>query len=334
MVFATSLRCENIYTFRIHSVILCQQLSDNKAADTAVALRGFRENDRVKAVVVDIKDKRLSLSLKPSHFSEEDFTQDDNDDEHEADVEPMKALDLVHGESSNDEAANEEESDDDEVAMEVDVDIQPRPKQSSTTSKPRNGPLKLSSGFQWFGNTVNADDESSSNSDESDNEAPSKRKKKKQRKEIEQDLTAQMHSKAPESNADFERLLLGSPNSSYLWIQYMSFQLQLSEIEKARGIGRRALEKISFREEAEKLNVWIALLNLENAYGTDETLEKVFKDAARANDSKTIHLRLASILDQSDKHKVCSCYSQSVSSLMIALESRRTIQANVQEVWS
>ncbi|KAE9408289.1 U3 snoRNP-associated protein Rrp5 [Gymnopus androsaceus JB14] len=263
------------------------QLSDNKEADTAIALRGFRENDRVKAVVVGIKDKRLSLSLKPSHFSEEDFTPENDGDEHEAGDQSMEALDGVDSESNGE--ASDEESDDEEVAMQVDVD------QTSSTKKPSNGPLKLSSGFQWFGNTVNVDAESSSDSEDSDNEAPSKKKKKKQRKEIEQDLTAQMHTKAPESNADFERLLLGSPNSSYLWIQYMSFQLQLSEIEKAREIGRQ--------KRQEKLNVWIALLNLENAYGTEETLEKVFKDAARANDSKTVHLRLASILDQSGKHK-------------------------------
>ena len=113
-----------------------------------------------------------------------------------------------------------------------------------------------------------------------------------------------MHTKTPESNADFERVLLGSPNSSYLWIQYMSFQLQLSEVEKAREIARRALKTISFREEQEKLNVWTALLNLENVYGTEESLETTFKDAARHNDSKTIHLRMASILDESEKLEV------------------------------
>jgi hypothetical protein len=30
----------------------------------------------------------------------------------------------------------------------------------------------------------------------------------------------------------------------------------------------RALETINFREESEKLNVWVAYLNLENVYGT------------------------------------------------------------------
>jgi hypothetical protein len=43
---------------------------------------------------------------------------------------------------------------------------------------------------------------------------------------------------------------------------------QATEIEKARAVAHRALSAISFREEQEKLNVWCALLNLENLYGT------------------------------------------------------------------
>ncbi|KAJ3740306.1 hypothetical protein EV360DRAFT_57996, partial [Lentinula raphanica] len=272
------------------------ELSDNKDVDTAIALRGFRENDRIKAVVVELKDKRISLSLKPSRFAGQDLISDGSGDDGEDD----KPILDSHG--SHSEVGDEELSEEDVDTLKVDVESQPQFQQPPLINKSSNGPLKLSDNYQWFDNTVDAEISQSSESEDSDVEAFAKKKKKK-RKEIEQDLTAHMHTKAPESNADFERLLLGSPNSSYLWIQYMSFQLQLSEIEKAREIGRRALDKINFREEVEKLNVWIALLNLENAYGNDETLEKVFKEAARANDSKTVHLRLASILDQSGKHQ-------------------------------
>lgn len=113
-----------------------------------------------------------------------------------------------------------------------------------------------------------------------------------------------MHNKAPESSADYERLLKVTPDSSFLWIQFMAFQLQLSEVDKAREIGRRGLQVINFREEQEKLNVWIALLNLEIAYGTEESSQAVFNDASRANDAKTIHLRFAALLDEAGKHEV------------------------------
>ncbi|KAG6832513.1 hypothetical protein H0H92_000142 [Tricholoma furcatifolium] len=293
------------------------QLSDNKDADVDVALKGFREGDRVKAVIQKIEKSKISLSIKPSNFAEEDFDDDDanmdaaSGDEDEAfGVIDDSAAEEAEGSNSDDPSDNEDDGEDsDDEAMDVDIDPSAQVFQTSHTKNSNPAPalptpsLKLSGGFQWSNTQPRAEDEpeSGSSSDESDVEASSSKKKKKKRKEIEYDLTAEMHTKMPESNADFERVLLGSPNSSYLWIQYMSLQLQLSEIDKAREIARRAIRTISFREEQERLNVWIALLNLENVYGTDETLESTFKDAAKANDSKTIHLRLAAILDQSEK---------------------------------
>ena len=220
--------------------------------------------------------------------------------------------------------SSDDDDDGDESSMQFDMDMPSHPfgpapssdnhwKNSITkTSIPL---LKLEGGFQWSGTGVPHEEGvlSESSSDESGGDQTGNKKKRK-RKAIELDLTADMHTKTPESNADFERLLLGSPNSSYLWIQYMSFQLQLSEVEKAREIGKRALKTINFREEQEKLNVWIGLLNLENVYGTEETMEVMFKDAARHNDSKTIHLRLASIYDQTEKHEVSLFKSYSASS--------------------
>src|SRR4051812_23219823 len=39
-----------------------------------------------------------------------------------------------------------------------------------------------------------------------------------------EDVTAKDHEKAPATASDFERLLVGSPSSSYVWINYMAFQ--------------------------------------------------------------------------------------------------------------
>ncbi|KZO92777.1 hypothetical protein CALVIDRAFT_540664 [Calocera viscosa TUFC12733] len=177
---------------------------------------------------------------------------------------------------------------------------------SNSTAKDAAPPptLQLPGGFQWSNAAAEAEDEEmGSVVSEAESRAPESQPKKRKKKgtQIEEDLTLSMQERAPESVGDFERLLLGSPNSSFLWIQFMSFYLQLSEIDKAREIARRALNVINFREEQEKLNVWIALLNLENTAGTDETLEKIFLEAARANDSKTMHLRLATIFDESRK---------------------------------
>ena len=302
------------------------QLSDNRDADVTVALRSFQEGDRVKVVILSIdKEKRqMSLGLKPSYFADEDFAahnEDDSDGQEEPE-ERFGVVDEEHDEDMtdvlvHDPSGSEDEGSEDNEADQIHVDatIQSHP---FGHASPAHGPsnasiveppvpsLKIAGGFQWSGNGAPSEEEvlSESSSDESDSCEQTGRKKKRRRKEIEQDLTADMHSRTPASNADFERLLLGSPNSSYLWIQYMSFQLQLSEVEKARELGQRALKTINFREEQEKLNVWIGLLNLENVYGTDETMNTTFKEAARHNDSKTVHLRLASIFDQTEKHQV------------------------------
>lgn len=320
-----------IRVFRRLTVVL--QLSDNKDSDVSMALRSFREGDRVKAVIlsVDTERRRISFGLKPSYFTEGDFEAEGDeaseDDEESGEQDTLGVVDNASdseaedGEDEDDEqqdgGASEEEAeqedvdddsdDDDGDKMEVDFDSGPSfvnnaQTKSATSSAPA---LELGAGFQWSVRHPEGDEDAPSSSDEDDDEdTQASKKKKRRRKEIEQDLTADLHTKTPESNADFERLLLGSPNSSYLWVQYMSFQLQLSEVEKAREIARRAMKTINFREEQEKLNVWIALLNLENIYGTEASLEATFKDAARHNDSKTVHLRLAAILDQSEKVEV------------------------------
>jgi hypothetical protein len=53
--------------------------------------------------------------------------------------------------------------------------------------------------------------------------------------------------KGPESAEDFDRLLLTTPNSSSLWVQYMTFHLHTAEVDKARAVAQRALRNISFR---------------------------------------------------------------------------------------
>ncbi|PFH54835.1 hypothetical protein AMATHDRAFT_72594 [Amanita thiersii Skay4041] len=307
------------------------EISDNKEADIHSALQGFRQGDHVKAIVINIEQRRISLSIKPSYFDQEDFGTSD-------DVELRKSqessfgiienedndnnLSSHHGDAADSDNSRRYSDDDEDASMlylnggeEAGSMLLP-PAQLATAS----APMKINK-FHWFEDQANAERElpSEESSSEIDVEDQLNKRKRKKRKQIEEDLTAHMHSKAPESNADFERLLLGSPNSSYLWIQYMSFQLELSEVDKARDVARRAINTINFREEQERLNVWIALLNLENVYGTGDSLDKAFKEAARANDSKTVHLRLASIFDESEKYeraenqfnKTCKKFGQS-----------------------
>ncbi|KAK9386774.1 hypothetical protein V1515DRAFT_587107 [Lipomyces mesembrius] len=156
-------------------------------------------------------------------------------------------------------------------------------------------------GFDWEARTLDdvQSEEDSEPEDSNENEEETEKRKKRRKRNIVQiDVTGELNTKNPESVSDFERMLLGSPNSSALWIRYMAFQVQLGEIEKARDVARRALKTINYREEKEKLNIWVALLNLENSFGTKETLEDTFKESCVYMDPEVMKAKLTVIQKQ------------------------------------
>lgn len=99
----------------------------------------------------------------------------------------------------------------------------------------------------------------------------------------------------PVSPDSFDRMLLAQPDSSELWVKYMAYHLQGTEIEKARAVARRGLTVINIRCEEERLNVWTALLNLEHLYGTRESLQTCLHEAVRCNDELKVYLNLMNI---------------------------------------
>ncbi|XP_051239912.1 protein RRP5 homolog isoform X1 [Dicentrarchus labrax] len=179
--------------------------------------------------------------------------------------------------------------------------------------------LQVAAGFSWDVGLSSLKPASAAqdgdSSDGEDQDGSSKPKQKKSRHELEQEKKAAEKalvqreaqlmdpSLQPQDAAAFERLLLASPNSSLLWLQYMAHHLQATQIEQARAVAERALKTISFREEQEKLNVWVALLNLENMYGTEESLKKVFERALQFCEPMPVYQQLADIYAKSDKTK-------------------------------
>ena len=131
-------------------------------------------------------------------------------------------------------------------------------------------------------------------------------------------LIAEMEEKMCDSNReaetvdDFEKLIISNPNSSFIWIKYIVFYLQSVETEKARKVAERALKAISYRAEDEKLNVWVAYMNLENMYGTPESLDEVFNRATQNCDSLKVYQHLAEIYARSQKLDVCIILSLKV----------------------
>ncbi|XP_041640703.1 protein RRP5 homolog [Cheilinus undulatus] len=178
--------------------------------------------------------------------------------------------------------------------------------------------LQVAAGFSWdvgLSSLKPASAAQEGDLSDGDDQEGSSKPQKKSRHELEQEKKAAEKALVqremelmdpnlrPKDAAAFERLLLASPNSSLLWLQYMAHHLQATEIEQARTVAERALKTISFREEQEKLNVWVALLNLENMYGTEESLKKVFERALQFCEPMPVYQQLTDIYAKSSKIK-------------------------------
>lgn len=105
----------------------------------------------------------------------------------------------------------------------------------------------------------------------------------------------------PASEADFERLLVGQPTSSELWIRYASWFLSLGDAAKARAVLRRALQSVPGHLEDERANLWLALLNLESEFGDEAALRDVYKEARQAMEPRRAGLHLAALLEAKQK---------------------------------
>lgn len=272
----------------------------------------YSEGDAVKAFVlkVDPEKRKISFSLKASYFKVDHDSYEERSEDEESDDVGGVALSDAELSAGDDEDmpdrgvelqdvpsidGSQAEAEDESSGDEMQLDRTPQ-----TSMK------GLSVGvFDWSGGTaLDQGDKVALLSEADTDEEAGLRKKKRRKPQVKVDKTGDLDKYGPQSVADYERSLLTSPNSSSLWVQYMAFQLQLGEVDKAREIAERALRTIHITETEEKMNVWIAWLNLENAYGTEEGLEEVFKRACQYNDAETMHERLTSIFIESGKIQV------------------------------
>jgi len=269
---------------RVSGLCHRSQIADKQVVDIK---KLYDSSDVVKAKIlsIDMENKRISFGLKASLFR----NQEDSDEEMD-DGEDLTQFD--EDDASGDEggieldlSAVQDVESDDEAASEMSVD-------DETSLAAPSGGLKTR-GFDWTGDALDSTTTAAVASD-TENDATVSKKRKRKAQTFE-DKTGDLDSNGPQSNADYERLLLTSPHSADLWIQYMAFQLRLSEIQAARDIGRRALRTIHMREMDAKLDVWIALLNLEVSYGDEESVAAVFNEAVQVQDPYTVHERMAEI---------------------------------------
>ncbi|XP_046478494.1 rRNA biogenesis protein RRP5 [Neodiprion pinetum] len=186
------------------------------------------------------------------------------------------------------------------------IDIRQEEKVTDKSLKPDDLSIPAC-GFYWNTEPTPQEELAVESSSDSDEEAESPQKKKKlsaaerreqerqKEREIREREEALASNQLPNSVDQFDRLVMSSPNSSVVWVQYMAYHLQATEIEKARAVAKRAIKTINFREENEKLNVWQAWLNLESRFGTLESMNEVFQEAVRTNDAFKVYTHMLTL---------------------------------------
>jgi rRNA biogenesis protein RRP5 len=267
----------------------------------------YKQGDLVKAKVISINPqaRKINFSLKYADVKGEEDSDEDMEDA--SDVEVAEDVDTDEDEVEVDDdvdmrSVKSANSDEDDLALEEESEAGSDNEASGTAA-----PGLSTSGFDWTGATLDFDQiERAPDSDTDDGATKKKRKSKKAT--IKEDRTGDLDALGPQSVADYERLLLGQPNSAEMWVRYMIFQRELNEIDKARQIARRALATINPREEKERLDVWTALLHLENDFANDDGIEATFKEAAQQNDAREIHERMIKIYISAGKLDVRNFY--------------------------
>ncbi|KAL9616884.1 MAG: hypothetical protein Q9160_008273 [Pyrenula sp. 1 TL-2023] len=270
----------------------------------------YSEGDivKVKVLKVDLAKRRINFGLKASYFEDEEMMTDLSADE-DPDQESAAAAETSSVEDFDAGSQGSSSADDEYGGMGLDIlddekiTRSPVPPMAPEARVTHSDSLKVG-GFDWAGLSLpNLKQAPRQSKDTEDRLSKRPKQKSAQEKSLQTDHTGDLDAYGPLSADDFERLLLSEPDSSVLWLQYMAFQLEMGEIELARQIGERALGTIGIGRDDEKLNIWVGLLNLENTYGDDESVQDTFKRACEYNDPQEIHNRLTSILIQSGKHE-------------------------------
>uniref|UniRef100_A0AAX7SYM0 Protein RRP5 homolog n=1 Tax=Astatotilapia calliptera TaxID=8154 RepID=A0AAX7SYM0_ASTCA len=294
----------------------------------------YNKDQFLRCYLLDNENDKWQLSLRPSRYEK---AKPEKDPE-VLSVNKLKAGQIIRGyvksvgeqgiSKKKKKESKKARTDDNDSGVEVyfreeeDKEDEGKPAKQVTSSASCPSRLQVTAGFSWDVGlsslkpaSAAQEEDSSDGEDQEGSTKVKKEKDKKSRHEQEQEKKeaekALIQREAelmdpnlrPQDAAAFERLLLASPNSSLLWLQFMAHHLQATQIEQARTVAERALKTISFREEQEKLNVWVALLNLENMYGTEESLKKVFERAVQFCEPMPVYQKLSEIYAKSNKIK-------------------------------
>ncbi|KAH8067854.1 hypothetical protein JL720_12354 [Aureococcus anophagefferens] len=290
------------------------QLSDDFVKDVATL---FAKGDRVKAKVLKIDEpaepggrRKLSLGLKPSYFDGDDaaMAASDDDDSDGDDDALARADALLADDSGDDDDAMEEDDDDEEDSDEEEGDdvgglVEDEAEESGDDDDESDDDLDEEEEEE-------EEEEAGALRWEEDAPAAPSRKKAKKAETSEAALvdeadaaeSALLADAGPRTAEDYERLLVTEWNAAATWIAYAKLLVTESDATGARGVLERALKKIGYREEAQRLEAWAALLAHERDHGDAKSLSAAVDRATKNADPTRVLLKLAALHEETSNY--------------------------------
>ena len=231
-----------------------------------------------------------------------------------------QGIDPLNEENENEDneenEENEEENEEDENLLDQDKNIIKDKEKAMTLLTKKNEKEEDNEDEE---ENENEEEEEDKNEDENENEmeiedenqekknkrrSSSKREKDNLKKEIKIREIEKANENNEIKNAQYyEKIILKDHDNSLNWIEYASYILDTLNLASARQIFERALKIIDIAKTNEKLNLWVAYLNLENIYGDSKSFEKILDRAKEVCDKKLLYSHLIQIYMNSKKYE-------------------------------
>jgi rRNA biogenesis protein RRP5 len=267
---------------------------DKKKSTTKQAASSSKKAKSADHEEVDSEEEHISLH--PGKNGDKDEESSDDDSSSSSNSASGSASASESGSGSGEEDSDDE---DDEAV-------------GGLSSSVQWGDLNFKKGSKNAATASNAMD-MDLDEDSSEDNVPQKKQQQKKKMTLQEEIgeeeavmakeRALLGENKLETDADFERALISTPNSSYVWTRWIAQKIHDGDVQKARDTAEKALRRIDDREDDEKFNVWVVYLNLENRYGTRESFSILLRRAAQSNKPKPIYAEAIKMLLKSDKKK-------------------------------